>query len=120
MPLLGYKKQFAPLVESGEKRQTIRAMRKRQIKSGDRLYHYYGLRTKACRKLLESDCASVDPIRIDDKGEVYVAGRVLTDSEKALLAHADGFRRFRGLWEEMFEFFKTVHGLPFEGQLIRW
>ena len=28
MPLLGFQKQFAPLVESGEKRQTIRAYRK--------------------------------------------------------------------------------------------
>ena len=28
MPLIGFKKRFAPAVESGDKRQTIRARRK--------------------------------------------------------------------------------------------
>lgn len=35
MPLLDFKKQFAQLVESGEKRQTIRAPRKIPILKGD-------------------------------------------------------------------------------------
>ena len=56
MPILNYKKQFAPLVESG-----------------DRLYHYTGLRTKACRKLLESTCLFADRIDIL-RGRTFGAG----------------------------------------------
>jgi len=40
-------------VESGEKRQTIRAVRKRPIKVGDKLHLYSGLRTKKARNLLK-------------------------------------------------------------------
>lgn len=134
MPLLGYKKQFAPLVESGEKRQTIRAMRKRPFKVGDRLYHYEGLRTKACRKILESECISVENILITSDGRVYLSragifskflGHWLNTDEKEALAQADGFRGQGCLlktsaWEQMLNFFRTVHGLPFRGQVVRW
>jgi len=120
MPLLGYKKQFAPLVESGEKRHTIRAMRKRPFRVGDRLYHYAGLRTTACRKLLESDCTGADDITIDEKGDVYINGRCMYESAKESFAYADGFRPPGYLWEQMFNFFKIVHGLPFRGQLVKW
>lgn len=120
MPLLGYKKQFAPLVESGEKRQTIRAMRKRPFRTGDRLYHYEGLRTKACRKLSESDCTAAQDIVIDEKGDVYIDGRCLYESAKESFAYADGFRHPSSLWAQMLQFFKKHHGLPFRGQLVKW
>ena len=121
MPLLGYKKQFVPLVESWEKRQTIRAIRKRPFKVGDRLYHYFGLRTKSCRKLLESDCTAADDILIDEKGDVYINGEMLLFTmSKESLAYADGFRPAGKAWGQMLHFFKTVHGLPFTGQLVKW
>ena len=116
MPLLNYKKQFAGLVESGEKCQTIRAFRKRLIKPGDRLYHYTGLRTKSCRKLLESDCITVDSITIKENGRLIVGGLLQGCIGREVIAEADGF----SCWEDMLEFFKTVHGLPFTGQMIRW
>ena len=61
MPLLGFKKQFAPLVEEGQKRQTIRAKRRdgRNPHAGETLFLYTGLRTKSCRKLGISGCKSV-------------------------------------------------------------
>jgi len=120
MPLLGYKKQFAPLVESGEKRQTIRAIRKRPFKVGDRLFHYEGLRTKSCRKLLENNCDAADDILIDVNGNVYINGRCLYESAKESFAYNDGFRRPGCRWAQMLDFFKTVHGLPFRGQIIMW
>ncbi len=54
MPSLNFQARFAPLVESGEKRQTIRAYRKdgRDPKRGDKLYLFTGMRTKACRPLI--------------------------------------------------------------------
>ena len=51
MPALNFKKQFAEKVETGEKRQTVRAKRKRAFVVGDKLYLYTGMRTKYCRKL---------------------------------------------------------------------
>ena len=120
MPLLGYKNQFASLVKSLEKRQTIRAKRKRPFKAGDRLFHYVGLRTKTCRKLLESDCVSTKDIMINEKGDVFIDGRRMSEGDKESFAHADGFRDQGSSWEQMFIFFRKVHGLPFEGQLIKW
>ena len=37
MPALNFKKEFADKVKNGEKRQTIRAMRKRRFQIGDNL-----------------------------------------------------------------------------------
>ena len=88
MPILNYRKEFAPLVESGEKRLTIRAMRKRPFKSGDRLFHYTGLRTKACRKLLESTCLFADRIDIIPHGTVFI-NNWLCDGPMKNLAVAD-------------------------------
>ncbi len=120
MPLLGYQKEFAALVEFFIKRQTVRATRKRPFKAGDRLYHYSGLRTKQCRKLLETDCISVADILIDKKGDVYIDGRCMFESMKESFAFADGFRPLGEAWARMLEFVKMNHGLPFKGQLIKW
>jgi len=53
MPALSFKKQFVPNVRNGKKPFTLRAFRKdgRDIKGGDVLYFYAGMRTKACRKI---------------------------------------------------------------------
>ncbi|MDA8106197.1 MAG: hypothetical protein M0Z71_12570, partial [Nitrospiraceae bacterium] len=122
MALLNYKKQFAPLVESGEKKQTIRAMRKYPIKEGETLYHYTGCRTKQARKLKVSKCTGAFNLVITIGGNIYVEGAVMMESMKRFFAHADGFRGTADLseWGQMLHFFRTVHGLPFEGQLILW
>ncbi len=126
MPLIGFQKQFVALVESGEKRQTIRAYRKdgREPKSGERLYLYTGLRTKQCRKLGEAVCLNARRFEItgeasgifwlieDDGGDM----EVMTTDECHDLASADGFATHY----EMTDWFKKTHGLPFEGVLIRW
>lgn len=49
-PLLGFTKLKEKLLD-GSKTQTIRKPRKRPIKVGDKLYVYWKLRTKECRKL---------------------------------------------------------------------
>lgn len=60
MPALNFKKRFEPMIESGDKRQTIRAKRKdcRDPKEGQTLYLYTGMRSKGCRKLGEAPCLS--------------------------------------------------------------
>ena len=52
MPLLGFTKLLDKLLD-GSKTQTIRKPRKRPLKVGDKLYIYWKLRTKNCRKLGE-------------------------------------------------------------------
>lgn len=141
MPALNFQKQFAPLVESGEKRQTIRAYRKdgRDPKVGDKLYLFTGLRTKASRRLALNchvrnvivrslqglpmghvvTCLATSSITLSRAGTirgkeiVSVSGCPSTMED---LARDDGFESVAA----MFDFFEKTHGLPFEGLLIRW
>lgn len=117
MPLLGFQKQFALLVEAGTKRQTIRAKRKdgRNPKPGDLLYLYTGLRTKSCRKIGMHRCLSVEEITVAWCG-ICVAEQWLTAEECEAMAVADGFATF----QEMTEWFKKTHEADFWGLLIKW
>ena len=122
MPALNFQAQFAPLVESGEKRQTIRAYRKdgRDPKPGDTLYLYTGMRTKACRKLREVECKSVHELSFFARSRHRGRGTIMsmTGSPCSIdrLAKLDGFRNATA----MFNWFEDTYGLPFEGLLIRW
>jgi hypothetical protein len=126
MPALSYHKQFAPLVESGAKLQTIRAMRKVPVKPGDTLYHFTGMRTKACRRLGVSICT--EALQIDILTGKYNAvclqmclggsQRRIGKTEILAIAKADGF--------DSIDAFYAWFGNPGEslyhlhGQLIKW
>lgn len=116
MPALNFQKQFAPLVESGEKRQTIRAYRKdgRDPKVGDRLYLYTGMRTKQCRKLGEAVCTASRGMFIQRNGLTSDDPNIPADLDT--FAASDGFKSFTA----MRDWFHKTHGLPFNGVLIRW
>ncbi|WP_432736509.1 hypothetical protein [Maridesulfovibrio sp. FT414] len=121
MVAYNFKDEFAGKVESGMKRQTIRAHRKRHARPGERLQLYSRMRRKDCRKLVHPDpqCVSVEPIHIsmvDGTLAVQVNGRDLDEDWRTDLARADGFESD----QEMGLFFKSAHGLPFSGVLIRW
>jgi hypothetical protein len=120
MPALNFQKQFADRVAAGEKRQTIRAWRKRPFRTGDKLFLYTGMRhPKACRKLGEATASRVVPIVIGDgpgANQIYVDGGWLTAKECTALATADGFECVT----DMLDWFRKTHGLPFYGQLIQW
>lgn len=128
MSAYNFQAQFAPLVESGLKRQTIRAIGKRRhARPGEPVQLYTGMRTKACRKLLIPDpiCTDVLPISmrvIEAHGisarmvRVTIKDHDLTVTEKKQLARRDGFSSVA----EMTDWFERVHGMPFEGLLIKW
>ena len=124
MPAYSFSSQFADLVESGEKRQTIRRRRKRQTKVGDMLYLYAGMRTKSCRKLGEAVCTAVTPIRIVEgavifwlwPGEERHTLTVFGKGALQALAERDGFKTA----SEFFTWFDEQYGLPFTGELIQW
>ena len=121
MPAINFKTQFADKVESGEKKQTIRPVRKKPIKAGDTLYLYTGMRTKNCRRLLVTECISIADIKIhENKARIEERDFFWSRHEECTslneLANDDGFNS----WPEMQEFFQKQYGLPFEGVLIRW
>ena len=115
MPALNFKKEFAPKVESGEKRQTIRAIKKTPFKTGDILYLYTGMRTRSCRKLGEAKALEVLPVEITTRS-MRINGVLQLNHDSEKIAKEDGFDSF---FDMMYWFFHT-HGLPFEGQLIKW
>lgn len=144
MPSLNFQERFVPLIESGQKCQTIRLVGKRPIKPGDPLFLFTGLRTKKCRRLfppfpyfmygkkyvtipgtgelkLEDVpfviCKSVEPIRISD----ITVGNKLNNmyqcyEEMLKIANDDGFNHLKVFKQ----FFQNQYGLPFEGVLIKW
>ena len=120
MPALNFKAHFAPAVESGAKRQTIRAVRKdnrQPCRIGDLLTFYTGMRHKNCRKLGEGRCTFLSKIRIGDKAQdITIGDRPLSVDDQQRLASDDGFASIA----EMVRFFRTAHGFPFEGWVIKW
>lgn len=121
MAAYNFKKEFAAAVESGRKKQTIRADRKdgRRPKPGEILALYTGMRTKACRLLLRAPCKTVCTIEIfhDRRGaDVIVDGLVLNKAAVRELAHADGFVNENSF----FYFFEENHGSAFVGILVTW
>lgn len=115
MPSLNFKLRFAPFIENGEKRQTIRKMRKSPFKTGDALYLFTGMRTASCRRLGTYRCISAENIQISDIS-IELNGRILSTLEVQQLAHDDGFQDSN----EFIAFFSREHDLPLYGQLIRW
>ncbi len=118
MPALNFRKEFADKVESGEKRQSIRALRKdgRNPRPGQTLYLYTGQRTKHCRKLGEAICKSVESVGIEEGGDIYSAGIGNDNDYSVDFAKKDGFDTF----QDFMDFFRKKHGLPFYGLLIKW
>jgi hypothetical protein len=129
MTAYNFQKQFAALVESGVKRQTIRADNgRRHVRPGEALQLYTG-RGPNCRKMVTPDpiCLSVERCYIgvspDGYTQITVNGRRVNDIEA--FARADGFESFAA----MESWFRKNHNrmyvsydkeLRFYGVLIKW
>lgn len=125
MPTLNFHERFADQVETGAKRQTIRAGE--NWRPGLTAHLWTGQRLPISdprhRKLGIVRVRSVMPVRITENG---IATRpcdrknsVIASQEPGRanrLAKRDGFKN----WKDMLAWFKKTHGLPFNGQLIRW
>ena len=124
MPAYNFQAQFAPLIECGWKRQTVRKIRKvkgANAVPGGPLSLYTGQRTKDCRLLMVTKCDLVYAISL---AKAYISTtlhgedtRVFEYHEAEVFALREGFH---GGASEMFEWFEKAHGLPFEGILIKW
>ena len=114
MVAFNFQKQFVEAVETGAKRQTIRA--RARCKPGDRLQLYYGMRTRQCRKIADAICTAVAQVEIDN-GRALIAGQpVLNPWSLGRFAELDGFQGY----SDMLAWLEKTHGLPFCGFLIQW
>lgn len=135
MPAYSFQERFIPSIKDESKTHTIRALRKgrsRHALPGNRLYLYYGMRTKHCRKIGEAICDAIRPITIDEDG-IRLAGlsgtlfKRMSAGARNKFAWSDGFRPDgstkadpAGAWELMLRFWKAIHELPFNGVVIYW
>lgn len=115
--VFNFQKRFAPKVESGEKRQTIRARRKdgKVPRPGDRARLYTGLRMPCARLLCDGVVTACFPVTICD-GEIVADGVKLGRPAANDFAHLDGFEHLTA----MIEWFENTHGKSFEGFCVRW
>ena len=104
---------FIDKILSGEKRQTIRRASQKwaNVKAGDKLTLYTGLRTKECRKLGEAVVESNQTILLNPSfcgiKKFPLSGAYwLTDEEESILAKQDGFDNLDDFWA----FFENHYG----------
>jgi hypothetical protein len=128
MGLYNFQARFVPMILSGAKTHTIRAIRKHPDKPGNVLHLFTGLRRKGARLLMRTFCAKVEEIEIrrekamvdPPSGDVWYVNSVFIDGirlsvdEREALARRDGFRDFC----EMMEFWEGR--LPFRGHIVHW
>ena len=115
---------FIDKIISGEKRQTIRRAGPKwaNVKAGDKLTLYTGLRTKACRKLGEAVVESIMPITIDTECDNVVVETPLGDFNLDLPALNDLVARdgFIGN-NDFFNFFRIHYKMGrLKMLVIRW
>lgn len=116
MVAINFNARFAPLVENGTKRQTIRA--KARCKAGDRLQLFTGQRTKDCRKLVANDpvCDLVMYVALRPDG-VTLGNVDEFPRDRDDFARADGFVDYA----DMLDWFEETYGTRyFVGTIIRW
>lgn len=121
--LLGFKRRFASLVESGAKTHTIRGVSSREWRPGVTCHCYVDPRQKTMRLLGAWPCVRVEEITIEGGwealsgeffGDVKINGSSLLSDEREQLSKRDGFENFA----DMAEFWRGR--LPFKGQIIHW
>lgn len=116
MSVIMFQSRFASKVKDGSKPHTIRLPRKRPIKVGEKLSlrEWIGKPYRSKQRVLrEAICRSVAEFHISETGASHMIGAPFNFEE---LARNDGFRSYN----EMIEWFKSTHGLPFDGVLIGW
>ena len=123
MVAYSFKARFAEDIAEGRKRQTIRAHGKRRhARPGEAIQLYTAMRTKQCRKLLDTDptCVAVTNIRIRvprGMAPCQITYQGATRYVDDAFAQSDGFSTA----EDFTRFWFATHGPGiFEGVLIEW
>ena len=134
MALIGFT-VFREKILSGQKRQTIRRLRKRPVRVGETLHLYWKLRTKKCRKLIDATCTETFYIRFTrpflnewavqkwlvphgDESNESKDWRWMSDLEVEDLARRDGFNNSSQMITALMMMHDSLLNLVF--QVIRW
>lgn len=132
--LLGFKKQFEPMIRNGSKRHTLRGESKVTRVVGGICHNYTGLRTKKCKLIGRWRCTRIERVEIgivaspvdpDGRFTIVIEGEELTPIDRCVFAYADGFRKGkRGDVAAMRAFWvkenKLKSGSWWTGVLIHW
>lgn len=120
-----FKAQFAALVESGAKCQTVRPTPKRMPKPGDRISlrcwtgRPYLSKQRVLREAVITEVTPIELCFLRCRLLIWIRGersKYLKTPEIEAFAKSDGFQDAA----EMAHWFQTEHGLPFSGVLIKW
>lgn len=123
--LLGFKKKFAPKIETGVKIHTVRNFRKVTPKINETLYMYTGLRTKNCELISNKEKLKLIQkvsifYHLPDSGfglKIYVDQRLLSKEENLEFAINDGFEDI----EDFIKWWLTGYdSVQFIGELFHW
>lgn len=132
---ISFEERFAPLIESGAKKQTIRADKSGRYRIGQRLDLFTGLRTKKCRRLCNGGktaaiVATADVVLTEGKIEVSrrkcLNGFDVLDDENLCadaIARADGFGGYEEMWNWFVNKYKITSKYKpdvFHGKVISW
>jgi hypothetical protein len=124
MVAYNFQKAFAPLVESGQKRQTLRFPRRRDARPGEPIQLFTAQRTRYCRKLIDPDpiCLEVSPVTLrtcTTDPETAPEGFQVLRKETPLnleqltqFCQADGFEGREDFWEFFARQYPEVIALP--------
>lgn len=123
--LLGFQRRFEPYVLDGSKTHSIRALRKRPFKVGDRIDCYGDVRQKTMHLLGRFTCVDVQRIFIYSGGSITIDGVDLSADEIEALAWRDGFRPSAGSSVTaaalMLRFWRSrLQAGRWVGQIIHW
>lgn len=118
--LFNFSGQFAPAVQSGEKRQTFRRERLngKRPQPGDTFKGYSGLRTHRAKLLVEAPVVQCRGARLDVRERTLVIdGHNLSERERQEFARHDGFPDF----DTALKWFADTHiQHEIEGFLVEW
>lgn len=121
----GFKKEFVLPIQARTKILTFRAIGKRRPPHlGERLYFWYGLRTKQAKKIGEAVCEAVEEVflhedRIEWPEKRKHAANIgpFGNGQLDVLAKMDGFES----WESLIAFHRKENGgLPARRLMICW
>lgn len=134
MVAYSFKAQFIDPIEMLEKRQTVRAFRKRHARPGEPIQLYAAMRTRHCRKILTPDpiCIAVREIAIRiDEAHPQIIASISIDGVNLIPAAIEDFACKDGFDDQTYaagfsrkrmgEFWLNNHGNgQFSGVVIQW
>lgn len=137
--LLGFKKQFVPLILFGEKIHTIREDKHNRWKAGNIIHFATGIRTKNYNQFMTGECKSVQPILLVNHGnhvycKIQIGENQYIHNDCVEYENIKFYKRHLskggllvdlckndGLeWQAFKDWFVPKNGDKFEGKIIHW